>query len=286
MNKITRLVNRGVSTFGILMKCKLVSIGWFFFMGILHIIDPRGGLRGTAIILSAFIALYALLSIIFILTDSNEKVGEGKDLAVKMVKGTLKGDGNPIPKINEVLSENENLEKKMSNSNTKAKWDNRMQALTEKHQKKPAANKIVMCIFYIILLIVSVLLIFLPDVTIYTVHIVIGALLIFDGATGIWAIFSARKNGTPIKGQWLTVLLNFLSVIIGVFFILLSGDAADFTMVLCGIVLILKALSDLFIMIYNREIFSSVKETFSEIKHQEAAQNDKDKEQNNSDKPD
>ena len=65
--KLSGLVNRGIGAFGVLMNCKLVSIIIFLFTGTLHIIDPRGGLRGTVTMLSLFIALYALLSIVFIL---------------------------------------------------------------------------------------------------------------------------------------------------------------------------------------------------------------------------
>lgn len=266
-NKITGLVNWSISAFGVLMKCKLVSIIIFLFTGTLHIIDPRGGLRGTVTVLSAFIALYALLSIVFILTDRNEKVGEGKKFASDMVKDTFKGDGNPISKITEVLSQNEKIGKKMSGSATKAKWDKRMQMLTERHEKKPKAGKIVMCIFYIILLAAAIMLFIWPDATISTVHMVFGGLLIIDGAGGVWGVITAKRNGIPMKGHWASVLLNILSVIIGVVFIFLSDDTADFTMVLCGIVLVVKALSDLFIIIRNKELISTVKDTVNEIKN-------------------
>ena len=123
--KLSGLVNRGIGAFGVLMNCKLVSIIIFLFTGTLHIIDPRGGLRGTVTMLSLFIALYALLSIVFILTGSNDKVGEGKKFASDMVRDTFKGDGNPMMKINEVLSQNEKFEKGMSGLNTKSKWDQR-----------------------------------------------------------------------------------------------------------------------------------------------------------------
>ena len=272
--KISGLVNRGIGAFGVLMKCKLVGIIIFLFTGALHIIDPRGGLRGTVTILSAFIALYALLSIIFILTDSNEKVGEGKKLASDMVKDTFKGDGNPMMKINEVLSENEKFGKKMSESATKAKWDRRIQRLSEKHDKQPKAGKVVMCIFYIILIAAAVILFIWPDDTISLVHIVFGAMLIFDGISGVWGIIVAKRNGIPLKGQWVSLLLNAVSVAVGVVFIVLSNDSADFTMVLCGIVLVIKALSDLVIMIRNHELVSTVKDTVSEIKNQKPEQSE------------
>ncbi len=266
--KLSGLVDRGIGAFGVLMNCKLVSIIIFLFTGTLHIIDPRGGLRGTVTMLSLFIALYALLSIVFILTGSNDKVGEGKKFASDMVRDTFKGDGNPMMKINEVLSQNEKFEKGMSGLNTKSKWDQRIQKLNERHNKQTQASKFVMIVFYIILLASTVVLFAFPDDAISLVHIIFGAMLIFDGASGVWGIIVAKRSGIPMKGQWASFFLNLLSVVIGVVFIILSNDSADFTMMLCGIVLVVKALSDLFIMIRNHELISTVKNTVSEIKHQ------------------
>ena len=266
--KLSGLVNRGIGAFGVLMNCKLVSIIIFLFTGTLHIIDPRGGLRGTVTMLSLFIALYALLSIVFILTGSNDKVGEGKKFASDMVRDTFKGDGNPMMKINEVLSQNEKFEKGMSGLNTKSKWNQRIQKLNERHNKQTQASKFVMIVFYIILLACTVVLFAWPDDAISLVHIIFGAMLIFDGASGVWGIIVAKRSGIPMKGQWASFFLNLLSVVIGVVFIILSNDSADFTMMLCGIVLVVKALSDLFIMIRNHELISTVKNTVNEIKHQ------------------
>ena len=266
--KLSGLVDRGIGAFGVLMNCKLVSIIIFLFTGTLHIIDPRGGLRGTVTMLSLFIALYALLSIVFILTGSNDKVGEGKKFASDMVRDTFKGDGNPMMKINEVLSQNEKFEKGMSGLNTKSKWNQRIQKLNERHNKQTQASKFVMIVFYIILLACTVVLFAWPDDAISLVHIIFGAMLIFDGVSGVWGIIVAKRSGIPMKGQWASFFLNLLSVVIGVVFIILSNDSADFTMMLCGIVLVVKALSDLFIMIRNHELISTVKNTVNEIKNQ------------------
>lgn len=280
-DKFAKLVNRGINIFGILMKCKLVTIIIFLFTGTLHIIDPRGGLRGTVTMLTIFIALYALLSIIFILTKKNQTVGEGKKFASDMVKETFKGDGNPISKINEILSQNEKYEQKVANSETKARWDKRIKMLTERHDKTPKAGVVVMCIFYVLLLFAAVFMFFWPDATIYAVHIILGALLVFDGLSGIWTVISAKINGIPMKGKLLSVLFNLLSIAVGLFFIIYSGDTADFTMVLCGIVLVLKAISDLVIMIHNRELISTIKSTLDEIKNPEPEQSENDTEEEN-----
>lgn len=279
--KLTGLVNRGINIFGIVMRCKLVNIIMLLFTGVLHIIDPRGGLRGTVGMLMIFIALYALLSIVFILTNKNKEIGEGVKFAGDMVKDTFNGNGNPITTINGVLSQNEQYKKEVAQAEVNSNWDKRIQTLTEKHTKTPKAGMIVMCTFYALILVAAVIMFFWADETILTVHIVLGALLVFDGVSNIWALISAKSNGIPIKGKLLSFFFNLLSVAVGVFFILLSGDSAEFTMVLCGVILVLKGLSDLFVMIRNRELITTVKITYNEIKHQDAAQIENAAEQNN-----
>lgn len=75
--RIGKSVGWGIGAFGIIMKSKLVSIGCFLFTGVMHVINPRGGLRWTAGMLAGFVALYAVVSIIFVLTNKNETVGKG-----------------------------------------------------------------------------------------------------------------------------------------------------------------------------------------------------------------
>ena len=130
-------------------------------------------------------------------------------------------------------------------------------------------------------MIAAVFMFFWPDATIYAVHIILGALLVFDGLSGIWTVISAKINGIPMKGKLLSVLFNLLSIAVGLFFIIYSGDTADFTMVLCGIVLVLKAVSDLVIMIHNRELISTIKSTLDEIKNPEPEQSENDTEEEN-----
>ena len=77
------------------MKNKLVVIGCMLFQGIIHMINPRGSLQWSAGMLSIFVALYALVSIVFLLTNKNETVGKGK---MKM-NMELTGIDEPLEKI-------------------------------------------------------------------------------------------------------------------------------------------------------------------------------------------
>ena len=74
-----------------------------------------------------------------------------------------------------------------------------------------------------------------------------------------------RDEGKNIR---LSIVLGILSAAAGAVFIVFAQNTADFAMALSGLVMIIKGLADLIVMIRNREIVSSVKETVAQIKHQ------------------
>lgn len=266
INKLSDLLNRGVGAFQIIMKSRLVSIGCFLFTGILHVIDPRGGLRWTAGLLALVVALYALLSLIFLLTDKNEKIGKGKEVAGGLVKGVIEGNKDPVKQGQDLVSKNKTIGERSKRSNSRL--DDHLQALAEKQKQEPKAGKAVMCVFYAILLAGAVILYFWSDFTITAVHIIVGALLIADSVIGIASSVTAIQNKIPLKNQRLSIAVYAVTAVIGLAFILFSWSTADITMVICGVVLIVKALVELVIMLRNREVLASVKGTIHEIKQQ------------------
>lgn len=266
--RIGRSVGWGIGAFGIIMKSKLVSIGCFMYTGILHIINPRGGLRWTAGMLAGFVALYALVSLIFVLTNKNKTVGKGKNLAGNMVKGVIEGNRDPIVQGQGLTSKKKSVNDRQKESNSRL--DKHLKPLSEMQKREPKAGKAVMIVFYLILLAASIVLFFMSDITITAVHIIVGALLVADGISSIAASVSAVRNGYPLKDKTFSIIAYSFSVVIGAAFIVFSWSTADITMVICGVVLIVKALTELYIMIRNREIFSSVKGTISDIKNQSA----------------
>lgn len=264
--RIGKSIGWGVGAFDIIMKSKLVSIGCFLVIGFLHIIDPSGGLNFTARLLAGFIALYALLSFILLLTDNNQKIAKGKEIAGGLVKGVINGNRDPIVQGQELTSKNKVVNERQKQSNSKL--EDRMQSVSKKQQEEPKAGKVVMCIFYAILFIGAVILFFQTNVTVTAVHIIVGALMIADGVSSIAAVVSAKRNGMPMKDKTFSIIANVFSIVIGAAFIILSKSTAEITMIICGIVLMIKGLSDLFVMIQNRSILSSAKGTINEIKHQ------------------
>ena len=267
--KVSKFLNWGVGAFSIIMKNKLVVIGCMLFQGIIHMLDPRGSLRWSAGMLSIFVALYALISIIFILTNKNETVGKGKKIAGDLVLETIRGDKDPALQGQELVSKDTVLDQKTQESNSR--WDERMQILAEKQKKEPKVPEIVMLIFYIIVLIGAVVLFFKSDITIGAIHVIIGAMLIVDGISTIATIVTARKNGIPMKDEKLNFIVSIISVVVGIAFIVFCRASADMAMRISGIILTAKGVTDLIILLRNREFVFSIKDTLRQIKEHEAS---------------
>lgn len=265
-DKIEKTIGWGVGAVNIIMGSKLVSIGCFLYTGINHIVNPSGGLRFTAGMLSGFIALYALVSIIFVLSNNNQKAAQGKEIMGGLVKGVVDGYKDPLNQGKELASKSKAISEKKIAADTK--FGNSVKVLSEKQKKEIKAGKAVLLIIYIFLLTASVLLFVLPDVTVTLVHIIIGILLIADGCSSIAAAASAVRNGIPLKDKMLTFVVCSFSVLIGLAFILMSWNTAHITMILGGIVLTVKGVMDLYIMIRNRELVSSAVKTIRDIKQQ------------------
>ena len=267
--KVSKFLNWGVGAFSIIMKNKLVIIGCMLFQGIIHMLDPRGSLRWSAGMLSIFVALYAAISIIFILTDKNETVGKGKKIAGDLVLETIKGNKEPAMQSQELTSIDKVIEQKTKESNDR--WDERMRILAENQTKESKVPEIVMLIFYIIVLIGAVVLFFQSDITIGAIHVIIGLMLIVDGVSTIASINTARKNGLPMKDEKLNFVVSLISIAVGFAFIIFCRASADMAMRISGIILTAKGVTDLIILLRNRQLVFSIKETLRQIKEHEAS---------------
>ena len=264
--KLGKTVDWGVGAVNIVMGSKIVTIGCFLYTGINNIINPRGGLRFTALLLAGFVALYALVSIIFVLTNKNEKVSQGKEMVGDMVKGVVDGYKNPLTQGKELASKSKVISGRKKDSDNK--FGNSIKKLSEKQKKEIKAGKTVLVVIYSLLLVGAGVLFFWPEATVTLVHIIIGALLIADSVSSIAASVAAVRNGIPLKDKALSFVVCSFSLVIGLAFILMSWNTAEITMRLGGIVLLIKGLMDLFIMIRNRELISTAAKTIRDIKQQ------------------
>ncbi len=263
---IGKTVGKGVSAFTIIMESKLVSIGFLLFTGVMHIIDPSGGLNVTAKLLAGFVALYAILSFFYVISNNNSNLEKGKDFASNFVRGVIEDNKDPIAQGQELNSKYEEINELQRESNTK--WDKRINALFEKPKEEPKAGKIARCILYAILFVSAVILFFCSDITIVAIHIIVGIFLITDGYSSVSTIITAKRNGVPMKGKRISLVANIFSIVLGIAFILMARSMAEITMVIGGITLLIKGLTDLFVMIQNREILTSAKGTINQIKQQ------------------
>lgn len=265
MSKISKIFNWGLGTFQIVMKNKLVSIGCFLVPGLFHTFNPEGSLNWDTMILSILLILYASISIVFVLTNKNKTVGKGKDIAGNLVKGYFEGQRDNAGLGQEVFSKNEVISEHTNASNERL--DKHAEKLREK-QKKTSPGTIALLITYILLLALGVVIFIWRENFVNIVQIIIGALLIADGISSIVTIIAAKKSGLPIKDKVVSLILCFFSIALGIVFVLMPRDSAPVVYRITGILLIVKAVSEFIVMIRNKEVISSVKDSIQQIKDQ------------------
>ena len=266
--KIEKLFTWGAGTFNLVMKNKLVSVGCFLVPGLFHTFNPVGSLDWDTMMLSLMLMLYAVVSLIFVLSDGNKKVGKGQEIAGDLVKGYFEGQKENAAKGQEVLSKNEKLNKHIKASNER--FDERVEKISEieKKKKKSSPRKIVMIIIYSLLLALAVAIFIWRSVFVNVVQIIIGIVLVSDGISSLIPVVAAYKSRLPMKNKIISTILGFFTIGLGITFILLPANTSAWVYRITGMLLIIKAVSEFIVMIRNREVFSSVKETIEQIKNQ------------------
>ena len=266
MSKVGKLFNWGLGAFQIVMKNKLVSTGCFLVTGLFHTFSPVGSLDWDTMMLSLFLMLYAVASIVFVLSNKNELVGKGKEAAEGLVHGYFKGQMDNASKGQELFSKSKKLSEHTQASNERV--DERLKKLTEKKNQAGSPGKIVLVILYALLLAFAVCMFIWRSSFVNLVQIIFGVLIIADGISGILTVVAAYRSGTKIKGKIVSLIISIFTILIGAAFIILPDDAAAMTYRITGAMLIIKAVFDYIVMIRNREVLSSVKDSVNEIKNQ------------------
>lgn len=263
MNKVGRLFNWGLGTFQIVMRNKLVAIGCFLVTGLFHTFSPVGSLDWDTMMLSLLLMLYAAVSIVFVLSNKNKTIGKGKDVAGNLVKGYFEGQRDNSAKGQKLLSKNKNMSEHTNASNKQL--DERVGKLKEK-QVNASPGKIALLITYILLLAFGIVIFIWRENFVNIVQIIFGGLLVADGISNIVTVTAAYKSDLTMKGKVFSLILGVLTIVLGVVFIILPRGSAPLIYQITGIMLIVKAISEYIVMIRNREIISSVKESIDQIK--------------------
>ena len=100
------------------------------------------------------------------------------------------------------------------------------------------------------------------------VQVVFGALLIADGISSVITVTAAYNSNVPAKNKTVSLILGIFTIALGIVFVLLPANSAALVYQIIGALLIIKAIGEFFVMIRNRELLSSVKETIHQIKEQ------------------
>lgn len=262
-----KFLSWGTGAFQIVMKNKLVAIICFMFPGVMHTIDPVGSLDWDTMMLSFLLMLYAAVSIVFVLSNKNEIIGKGREAAGNLVKDYFEGQRDNSAKEQELLSNSKLIGERIKDSNTR--FDERAKKLYEKHKNRPEPGKIVLFVTYSLLLAFAIAIFIWRKDFVDFVQIIFGGLLIVDGISGITTFAAAVKSKLKMKGMVLSLIISIFTILLGVVFIVMPRDTAPIVYRITGMMIIAKAVVDFVVMIRNREVISSVKDTLSQIKKQE-----------------
>ena len=212
--KIGSSIGWGIGAIRLIAKNNIVTSCFFLIQGAIYLFAPVRSMRRDAGTLALMLALYAIISIVLVLTD-NETVSKGQSLAGGLVTGFFNKKKNLTAREQDSLPENIATDARKA---TADRMDAMQDKIREKHDKTHSVCKVLLLLFYILLLIASVVLYFNKDVSIRVVHIILGLVMITDSVMNIASIFS--EGEVQIKHRGLSIILACVSIVLGVIFIL------------------------------------------------------------------
>ena len=267
------LITRGADTIRLAMTNKIVVSVSFLIQGVYRLLVPQRVMNWEAKVISLILALYALVSLILVLTNSPRSV-KHQEIAGGFVKDLYLKKKRTADKEQELLPENSAAKDNANESNKhRSAFENRM---IQKHEKTKSVSRIVMLIFYAVVLSISVFMLFNNAIAVHVNHILVGLILIVDAVLSIIS-FTSAKDMVHYKNYKLSIALAVFTVILGLLFIVSPAKTSIVVMRIIGATLILKSIADLIIAFRNREILSSAKDTFEQIKERHTKKHKKKK---------
>lgn len=255
----------GASAISLVMKNNLVVSATFLITGVFHLLMPGHSLLFDARIMTVLIALYALVSLIFVLTN-NQKAEKGQEIAGNIVKGYFEGKREDTVKQEEMFKTDVSHGFAEKSNQRIDKFAGRV---TEKHTQAGSVSRVLMLIFYLLILAASVFLFIRNDVAVYINHFILGFILIVDGALRLICTVAAKAE-LKFRYRAFHTVLSVISVILGLLFIFVPTNTGLLAMQIVSVLMIVKSVGEFFVAFRNREILSSVTDTLTQIKQQRA----------------
>lgn len=261
--KLKNVVGWGISAYEIIMKNKIIVIVCLFIQGVTYVIRPMKSIKSDAKNMILLTGLYALVSAIVIITSGNKITEKGKKIVKDMYKDYFAGKQKKVNKAsehapNEILK---NHAKKAELKSDKAK--NKVKKYSESFLIR---HKWIIAVIFLLIFAVCVPLYFFPNNLIYATYAIIGAFLLTEGVFSIITVIKTKDSVRP-KDKVITLILAVFSIAMGVFLVFLPAGTASEVLRVVGAGLIIKALGEFWVIIRNRGLISSGKETFSKIKN-------------------
>lgn len=277
---IGKLVEWGYGAFDIVMKNNLVVSGCFLGQGISYVLDPRKSVLSSARTLTLYLAIYAVVSIILIITNYSKIVSMGHEMMGDMLLGTIRGKRKAKAKAMELIPDKHKAKLPRANINVEesnAELDAKFKKSEEKIKGVKSKGKILVILAYLLITAAAVVLYILDNLSVVIVNITIGVIIIVHGVSNLVSALRI-KDGVKLKNKKLSVFTSVFSILLGIMFIVLAWRTAVAMFRIIGAMLIVKSLLEFFVVIRNREILSSAKGTINDIKNQNKdKEKDKDK---------
>lgn len=244
------LVEWGRGTYNLLKTNSLVLSAAILVQGLFFLILPEHSIMLDAVMVSLLMAIYSAVSLVFVLTD-RPKAAKGKKVAGDLVKGYVDRKKRSSEKEQEILPEDSVMKEYTANSGK------RKEALGKRvldiHERSQNVSRIVMAVFYAVVLAVAVILLIDREAAVHLNHIIVGLLLIADGVLSIISAVSANDR-SAYKNYRLSIALAICSIILGALYIVASAQTAVIVKRILGAALILKAIGEFVVAYRNRKL--------------------------------
>ena len=264
-DKLESKLQWGASAVSLVMKNNLVVSATFLITGLFHLFMPGHSLLFDARIITILIALYALVSLVFVITD-HKKAAKGQKIAGNIVKGYFEG------KREDTVKQEKMFKTDVSHGfaeKSNQRMDRFAGRVSEKHTQAGSVSRVLMLIFYLLILAASVFLFTRNDVAVYINHFIIGSILTVDGVLRLICTVPVKAE-PAFRYRAFHTVLSVISVILGLLFVFLPTNTGLLALQIVSVLMIVKSVGEFIVAFRNREILSSVTDTLTQIKQQRA----------------
>lgn len=260
--RIQTVAKIGADTVTAILKNKMVICLCFLIQGLYYIFTPAGSLKGDARMLTALLALYAFVTLLMLIAGrKKEHIQGAKDMIDDQYREYLNGKRRMTDKSQELLSEDSILKHHVDD--TDQRYQKLKETLSDRQEDIKRLNTVFLIPIYLLILVISVFLFIKIELAVIIVHSVLGILIFADGIFSI--ITAVKTKELRFYQRVISVIISYFSMILGIALVLTTESTAEMVFRILGVILVIKSLSELWVMFRNRELLKGGKEVVSQL---------------------